>query len=128
MAVGREAQRMQLSREIKELEQQERELVRATYQDRLKSLPSVLFFDRLARFLMCLPADGRVESVDLQREPGMLWHLTALISFPGGEIFPFVCEDPLVQAAQVEHVFVQARPGIRVSHLVPAETGAGVRP
>ena len=85
----------------------------ATYQDRLKSLPRVIFMDVVDRFLTCLPPEGQIEHVSFERGMDRHWGFSALVSFPQQEIFPFVC-DGIFKEAKVEHIFIQARPGIRV--------------
>jgi hypothetical protein len=109
------------------LEHEEQELSVATYQDRLKALPGAVFFEVAAQFLACLPPDGRVEHVSFKREPDMRWRFTGMVSFPRQEVFPFAC-DGIFKEARVEHVFIQARPRMRVGLMLSDAQKEGVLP
>jgi hypothetical protein len=107
-----------LMRNKTELGREERELSVLTYQDRLKALPAVPFFEVFARFFDCLPPDARMEHVSLERGPDMRWHFTSLVSFPRQVLSSFGCEG-ILKEAKVEHVFIQTRPGLKMDCILP---------
>lgn len=106
------------------LEREERELSMATYQEQLKALPKINFFEVLAPFTECFPTDGRTEHVLMDRGPDMRWRFTGLVSFPRHEILPFACND-ILKEVRVEHVFIQTRPGVKVTLMLPDERKGG---
>jgi hypothetical protein len=117
---GIDRKMMSLMHDKTELGREERELAVRTYQDRLKAMPQASFFEAFGRFFNCLPLDSRIENVSLRREVDMHWRFSGLVSFPRQEIAPFVCDDVLKEA-KIEHVFIQARPGLKIDHVLPDE-------
>jgi hypothetical protein len=109
---------MSLMRDKTELGREARGLAVRTYQDRLRAMPGVSFFEVFAKFFDCLSSDARIENIALERRPDMRWRFTGLVSFPQQEVLPFICAD-ILKEAKIEHVFIQARPGWRIEHMLP---------
>ena len=109
------------------LDREEHDLSVLTYRSRLKGFSKVAFMEVFDQFLKCLPYDGAVDRVLLARDQDMRWRFTGIVMFPRQEIFPFRVQG-IFKEAQIEHVMVQAKPGLNVT-LVLAEDGTGcVRP
>ena len=116
-----------LMRNKTELGREERELAMLTYQDRLKALPAAPFFEVFARFFDCLPPDARMEHVSLERGPDMRWRFTGLVSFPQQANSAFTCDD-VFKGAKIEHVFIQAKPGLRIEYALPDQAEGAALP
>jgi hypothetical protein len=114
-----------LVRDKIELQQEEKELATLTYQEKLNRSPKMVFVEVFDQFLRQIPLGAHIEQVSFERGTDMRWRFTGLALFPRQEILEFSGKD-IFKEARVEHIFIQTRPGIRVSLLLPDDMQKGL--
>lgn len=109
------------------LEREQQELSVLTYQAKLKASPRAAFMEVFEQFLRSVPPDGHLERASFERKDDEHWSFTGLVSFPRQGLMPFLSYG-IFKQAQVEHVFVHTKPGIRISLTLPSSGKEGSLP